>query len=443
MENFSDSSLEVEASIRRSSLAEQGWESLSAAEVEARFLVLVAGLVEEHPIDAGIQRVARLQARRAALEAEEARELAALARLYVAEEGPDARVDLVYRSLAAELALACRLSDRTMESRIIYAEELVDDYPATLRALEAGSIGIGHARVIVECGDPIGDPALRGKYEVAVVERAAKVTPGRLRRLARQAAEKVAAVTFEQRHEKAREGRSVRMFEGVDGMSELVHTVPTVFAVAMFDRLTAQAKAVKAANPGDARSLDQVRADLACELVLTGQPSGDPDAPHAAGVGIRPEVSILIPALTLLGDSDEPAMIAGRGPIGLDDATRLAGSASVLVRVLTHPVSEQVLAVDSYRPSKKLRRYLHRRDGRCRCPSCAKPPEGCDLDHSIAWEHGGKTRDDNLADLCQNHHTIKHLPGWKVKQVSPGVLEWTTPHGVTAIDTPDTPVTFQ
>ncbi|WP_168627898.1 HNH endonuclease signature motif containing protein [Cryobacterium sp. BB307] len=443
MENISDSSPEVEASSRRSSLAELGWNTLPAEEVETRFRALVAGLVEEHPIDAAIQRVARLQARKAALEAEEARELAALARLYVAEEGPGARIDLVYRSLAAELALACRVSDRTMESRILRAEELVDEYPATLQALETGSIGIGHARVIVECGDAINDPELRSQYEVAVVERAVKVTPGRLRRLARQAAEKLAAVTFEDRHLKAKESRSVRIFEIGDGMSELVHIVPSVLAVAMFDRLTAQAKAVKAANPADARTLDQVRADLACELVLTGQPSGDPDAPHAAGIGIRPEVSILIPVLTLLGESDEPASIAGRGPIGLDDATRLAGNAPSLIRVLTHPVSQQVLAVDSYRPSKKLRRYLHRRDGRCRCPSCTKPPGDCDLDHTTAWQHGGKTEVGNLADLCPNHHTIKHLPGWSVKQISLGVLEWTSPHGVTAIDTPDTPVTFQ
>jgi hypothetical protein len=29
-----------------------------------------------------------------------------------------------------------------------------------------------------------------------------------------------------------------------------------------------------------------------------------------------------------------------------------------------------------------------------------------------------------------------------VRQLEPGVLEWTTPHGIVAIDRPDTPVRF-
>jgi hypothetical protein len=66
-------------------------------------------------------------------------------------------------------------------------------------------------------------------------------------------------------------------------MSELIHTLPTVFAVPMMDRLTEQAKAVKGANPEERRTLDQIRSDLACELVLTGQPSGCPES--AAGAG--------------------------------------------------------------------------------------------------------------------------------------------------------------
>ena len=61
--------------------------------------------------------------------------------------------------------------------------------------------------------------------------------------------------------------------------------------------------------------------------MLTGEPGGCPDTPHAAGVGIDAEVSIVIPALTLLGHDDEPAMLAGRGPIDLDLARQLAATA--------------------------------------------------------------------------------------------------------------------
>lgn len=65
--------------------------------------------------------------------------------------------------------------------------------------------------------------------------------------------------------------------------------------------------------------------------MLTGQPSGDPDAPHAAGVGISAEIAVVIPMLTLLGkgDGDEPAAIVGTGPIDLTTARKLAGSMTV------------------------------------------------------------------------------------------------------------------
>ncbi|WP_166870432.1 HNH endonuclease signature motif containing protein [Salinibacterium sp. ZJ450] len=399
------------------------------------------------PIAAGIARVARRQQTRAALEAEDARDLAELAQLVVAEAGPGADRGtaraMTYRSLAAELALATHLSDRTFQTRINTAETLVGDFPATLTALAAGTISIGHARVIMEAGFPIGDPEQRARYEHAVLERAETITPGRLGKQAQLAAARLGDVTFQDRHEKAVAERSVRIADVGDGMSEVIHTVSTVFAVAMRDRLTQQAKAVKAANPADPRTLDQIRADLACELMLTGQPTGHPEAPHAAGVGIRAEVSVVIPMLTLLGQGDEPATIAGAGPIGLQEALRLAGDAPTWVRILTHPVSEQVLAVDTYRPSAQLRRFLRARDGRCRCPSCMRAAIWSDIDHTLAREHDGPTQADNLACLCEGHHTLKHFPGWTVKQISPGVLEWTSPHGVVATDYPDTPIKFQ
>ncbi|WP_168625846.1 HNH endonuclease signature motif containing protein [Cryobacterium sp. BB307] len=181
----------------------------------------------------------------------------------------------------------------------------------------------------------------------------------------------------------------------------------------------------------------EARADLFSELLLTGQPDGDPDAPHRAGVGIRAEVAIVIPALALAGDeSAGPASMAGRGPIDMDTARRLAGDADQLVRLITHPVSGMTVAVDSYRPSAKMRRYLRWRDGRCRFPSCNASPWRTDLDHTEEWQHDGKTEIDNLANLCRGHHTLKSIGAWKVKQVTPGVLEWTSPNGVTATDHP-------
>jgi 5-methylcytosine-specific restriction endonuclease McrA len=110
--------------------------------------------------------------------------------------------------------------------------------------------------------------------------------------------------------------------------------------------------------------------------------------------------------------------------------------------VITDPVTDLVLATDHYRPTEKLRRYLRTRDGRCRCPSCNRSVWRSDIDHTIPYSEGGLTEPGNLACLCPGHHTVKHLPGWSVRQLEPGILEWTTPHGIVAVDRPDAPVRF-
>ncbi len=422
-----------------------------AADVDAMFDAMVASYADVDPIRAGIDRVVGIRAAMSAMQAEELRELAALQQLAAnaavrrateAGSAPGRDREVAHRTLVAELAVACRVSDRTMAARLADAEIMVTGFPSTVQALADGAITLGHARVIAEHGAAVTEPALRARFEDAVLTRAITVTPGRLRRVAQLAAARLGEVSFEERHRLARESRNVLVMESSDGMSQLIHTLPTVFAEAIRDRLTEQAKAITASNPNDPRTLDQLRSDLATELLLTGEPSGCEDAPHAAGIGIRAEVSIVIPALTLLGQGDEPATITGRGPIALDDAKRLAADVPSLLRIITDPVSGMVLAVDTYRPSEQLRRFLRIRDGRCRFPSCNRDPRRCDIDHTFDAHYGGATEASNLECLCRNHHTLKHHGGWKVEQTSPGVLEWTGPHGIALTDHPDTPVRF-
>lgn len=58
----------------------------------------------------------------------------------------------------------------------------------------------------------------------------------------------------------------------------------------------------------------------------------------------------------------------------------------------------------------------------------------------LEYSKGGATDAGNLEGLCKGHHDIKHFPGWSVRHIEPGVLEWVTPHGIVATDRPDTKV---
>ena len=63
-------------------------------------------------------------------------------------------------------------------------------------------------------------------------------------------------------------------------------------------------------------------------------------------------------------------------------------------------------------------------------PGCSARAEACDLDHTAEWDRDdGPTADHNLGPLCRRHHQVKTHGGFRLRQVEPGVFEWTTPLG--------------
>ncbi|WP_424023815.1 hypothetical protein [Microbacterium sp.] len=194
------------------------------------------------------------------------------------------------------------------------------------------------------------------------------------------------------------------------------------------------------ADVADERTRDELRADILADLILTGTPSahGNGDALSA----IRAHVQITIPVLTAAGLSDEPALLAGYGPIDRETAQCLAAAASGWDRVMFHPHTGAILAVDRYRPGAELDRFLRVRDERCRFPGCTQRPWRCDLDHTVDFALGGETRECNLAHLCRRHHVVKHATGWIVRQLGHGTLEWTSLTGRRYVDRPPALVQF-
>ena len=93
-------------------------------------------------------------------------------------------------------------------------------------------------------------------------------------------------------------------------------------------------------------------------------------------------------------------------------------------------------AETGYRPSRKLQHLVRARSARCTAPGCGRPAARCDLDHTTAWDQGGRTCECNLAPLCRHHHRCKQAQGWHLDQPEPGILKWRTPSGRTYTTTP-------
>ena len=208
------------------------------------------------------------------------------------------------------------------------------------------------------------------------------------------------------------------------------------------------------------------------EWLPTARPPTLTPAPHQPGTGVEgragpgtgssvawpplPRVMpvVMIPALSLLGATNEPAWMEGAGPISIEVARKLLGDASCFYRVLTDPVTNTPLdsAPQQYRLTQAMRLMLGIRDEYCQFPGCLAHAVSCQTDHVKAFEHGGPTILGNLEILCRAHHLLKHfkddrtrtgdcrldqsperaavrLRGWTPSMTAQNGVAWTSPRG--------------
>lgn len=353
------------------------------------------------------------------------------------------------RSFRLELSQALRVTESTAERLVSQAVALTERYDRVLDALGRGAITEQHARILVDAVD-VAEAPLRGELATLALELAERMPVGHFRSAVRALVERARAVSLEQRHDDAVRMRRVSVEADGDGMAWLSAYLPAVEARTIFHRLTAMGTALLAAerehaaradaaetsvgDEGDGvrapRTLDQVRADLLGDLLVDGEMGDHPEAVR----GVRATVAVTVPVLSLLDDDaavSAPAEVDGVGPIPIGAARTLCGAADGWMRVLTHPETGVVLSVGRtrYRPPADLQRLVRWRAARCTAPGCRIAAGRCEIDHTVAWEHGGETRADNLTPLCKGHHNVKHHGGWQTRQHPDGVIVWTSPAG--------------
>ena len=374
--------------------------------------------------------------------------------------------EMPLRAMAAELAVAKRVSDRTMQTRLFEAHRTVTQFPAAWESWRAGRVSRAHVKVIVDTGAELADPGARGRYERDVLGYAEATSAARVRSYAEQVAENLNPKSMQERHDDAVLDRRIWVEDLRDGMSMLGTIGPSVEVHGVYDRLTRQGKTIKAADraarrdttetrtgdgassgPGvwfDERSLDQIRTDLLLDMMLTSSPSVDPTSGAVeGGLGaIRAHVQVTVPATTLAGTTTGGAELDGKCAVDPETAKILAGNVPSFDRVFLDPITGAVLAVDRRFVTAEQKRYLVARDIRCRFPGCRRPARDCDWDHREDWALGGKTDVDNVGAFCRRHHAMKQAAGWTVVQEPGGRLRFTAPSGLEYTDDPPPRVVF-
>jgi hypothetical protein len=378
------------------------------------------------------EKMAAMLAGMRAEQINKSRRLAELSVRVVTSDGmkPWSQAETARRTLLSELACALRLPEVTIGKLIYESQVLVEVLPATLGGLQVGAFSYRHAAIMIDHAMSL--PAeQRTKFESTVLAAAALLTAAQFERKARTVRERMDPETITERHAKSVIDRRLQVENSRDGMAWLQLFLPATEAHAIYARSTEIAIALQ--NKDEQRTLTQLRADVAADLLLDGGITGRGE------FAIRPTVTVTVPVLSLLGHDDEPAILDGYGPIDLDTARDLVAKAPSLLRVLTHPETGVTLSVGSGRfpVPAGLRSWLQYRDGTCRKPGCNRAARRCDIDHTEEVQHGGWTTHNNLAHMCPHHHAEKHHTGWAMKQLAAGRIEWTSPTGHVYFSEPD------
>lgn len=346
----------------------------------------------------------------------------------------------------AEVGVALGWTGRFARQRLELAEQLTTRLPHTLDALTRGEIDLVKASKVAGPTATLADePAKR--VDRLVAGRLDGATAGSVQRLVKKAVIDIDpdGQTERARHERAQ--RHVRLSHGDGSMATLAAELPAEQAQAAYARIDTAARTLR--RSGDRRTLDQLRADVYGDLLLghnapvadvagadvagADVPTATPAAPHhGTPPATKADVFVHIDLATLTGLADNPAELAGHGPLPAPVARAIAHDpTSTWRRIVTDPHTGAPLDVGRtrYRPPRALADYVKVRDRTCRFPGCHRPADDVDLDHVIPHGCDGPTCAANLIGLCRPHHRIKHTPGWTFRLDTDGTLHIATPTG--------------
>ncbi len=308
--------------------------------------------------------------------------------------------------------------------------------PDTLEAAKQGWISIDHARVM---GESHLRAPLSKDEELELVVVAISEDLDEFKKTVARSEDQRRADDGLTRHERQRERRSGKVFDGDDDM---------VVLHAEFDRIAGER--VKSAlfdlsdrifredaRSGSDRTHEQRNADALVALI-TQRPSrvdnsdansnsngcgpvGDPDAVssddsegHDVGSEIAPQATTLIVSVdydTLSGQLKNAGLIDST-PIDIDELRHIACDAGIVPAIFAADGQPLYMGRKQRAATAAQKLALVARDKQC--VGCGMRASACDAHHIIWWDDGGPTDITNLVLLCPKCHKKVHKHGYAV-----------------------------
>ncbi|WP_342024051.1 DUF222 domain-containing protein [Arthrobacter citreus] len=174
---------------------------------------------------------------------------------------------MAFSLAASEAATILCLPDTAGQRLMSEAGSLCKAYSATLARLEKGTVGYNHAQTVLDQTQGIELEELPA-FEAKLLDVAEGQTPAQFRVGARRLRENQYPQSIVGRQLTAFGKRKVCLEPAADGMSWLSAFLPAENAQAIFTQLSRAARGEQA--DGDPRRVDELRADILSDLLLSG-----------------------------------------------------------------------------------------------------------------------------------------------------------------------------
>jgi hypothetical protein len=322
-----------------------------------------------------------------------------------------------YDGTTFELRAALTWTRRHAESELDFASDLLVRLPSVLRALSDGRIDRAKAKIIVDTTAHLSIVHARHVADT-VLEEASRLTTGQLRVRIRRASIDTDPDSVRMQQAKAVDARAFRSWTEPDGTISLEVTgIDPVRGQELADRINRIARGLR--RDGESRSMDQLRADIAVDL-LCGT-----NHPTVGSVHLNISLDRLFDPNTRAA-----ADLAGYGPI-LDDILEQTTNSGSWEWTVDHHRTPIADGHTRRRPTTSQQRKVRHRYPTCIAPGCRTPAVDCDLDHTTPWAESATTDSSQMAPFCRHDHTTRHHTGWTYTHQPDGRIIWKSPLGTT------------
>lgn len=375
--------------------------------------------------DVRIDRIRLMEELRSVVAAAQAIETTAFAASQKsAQRSAGVPAERVGRGVAAQVALARRVSPYEGARYVGQSAILTAELPRTFERVRAGAVPEYRAMLVARQSAWLSRED-RTALDAEIAPQLERLGTRRTIDTANKIAYRLDPRGYVDRLAQAEGERYVSLRPAPDSMTRLSALLPMTQGVAAYAALRAAAD--RTAGVGDeARGKGQIMADTLVERITGQATAGD----------VPVEVTVIMTDQTLFayGDgADEPAHVVGGGAVPADLARRMvadpSGETAVLLRRLyTDPTTGQLAAMDSSTRffTANQRKFLVLRDQVCRTPWCDAPVRHAD--HVIPAAAHGATEVSDGQGLCEACNYAKQAPGWAQRPAGE-VIVTTTPTG--------------